>query len=309
MARYNIYGFKVNVPLDLRFRPSIAAGLPDISISIERPINSSLKRPKKARERLYSVKQTAEFDVISSSDGLELVLSDKEIHCTADPRVFDDDSLRLELLGTAMPMWLERKGIVTFHGASIETGGKALVLLANSGDGKSTLATHLLQSNCRLLADDVTAVDVKPEGIAVRPAFPQMRLWPGSALHLKEKESTYPHVLKGFSKRLVPVEENEVGAFCSEITPLAQIYLLKQVKTKAGTRFVEKTPSQCLIELLRNSFVGELLEVSSGRPERLRRLGDVARRVPMKELTYPTGFDKIYEVRDKILDDFHRSKK
>ena len=311
MALYKIYDFKVSIPLDLGFHASKdsenESGSPDISISIENRTDPSLQRLKKRGQRLYSVKQAADYEVISSNDGIELVLKDKEIHCTADPRIFDGDSLRLEILGTAMPMWLERMGIVTFHAAGIESGGKAFVLLADSGEGKSTLTAHLINSCCRLLADDVTAVDLTHGSPMIRPAYPQLRLWPGSAPHLKEKEDSYPRVLKGYEKRLVPVGGNDLGAFCGEITPLAQIYLLNQENAKASIKLLEKSPSRCLIELLRNSFVGQLLEASKDRPERLRRLGEIVRLVPMKELTYPTGFDKIHEVCDRILDDFHRS--
>jgi hypothetical protein len=305
LAHYFIYGYKVNVSLDLRLDGSGTSEPPDISIVIERPTNSSIKKPKRAGKRSFSIRQTSDSDVISSNDGLKLQIFDDRIICTADPRVFDDNFLRIELLGTAMPLWLERKGTVTFHCAAVETCGNAFVLLADSGEGKSTMAAHLLKKDCRLLADDVTAVEVESGTPMIQPAFPQMKLWPGSVKHLKKREKAYPRVIKGFPKRLVPVGGEDVGGFCNRPTPLKAIYLLKQGTAREETRIEEKSQSQCLVELLCYSFVGKLLEGSSGRPERLKRLGDVARCVPLKELTYPTGFDKIHEVCDRILDDFH----
>ena len=306
MAHYFIYGYNVNVPLDLGFDGSGAAETPDISIVIERPANSSIKMPKRAGRRSFAIRQSSDSDVISSNDGLKLQIFDDRIICTADPSVFDDNFLRIELLGTAMPLWLERKGIVTFHCAAVETGGKAFVLLADSGEGKSTMAAYLLKKNCRLLADDVTAVEVESGTPMIRPAFPQMKLWPGSVKHLKKKEKDYPRIIKGFPKRLVPVSGDDVGDFCSQPTPLEAIYLLKQGGAREQILIEKKSQSQCLLDLLCYSFVGKLLEGTNGRPERLKRLGEVARSVPLKEITYPSGFGKIHEVCDRILDDFQR---
>ena len=306
MAHYFIYGYNIDVPLELRLNVSGSTETPDASILIERSADSSIKKPKSGDKRLYSIRQTSDSDVISSNDGLKLQIFDDRIICAADPRVFDDTLLGMELLGTAMPLWLERKGIVAFHCAAVETRGKAFALLADSGEGKSTMAAYLLTKNCRLLADDVTAVEVKSGIPIVRPAFPQMKLWPGSVKHLKKRGKAYPRVIKGFPKRLVTVGGGDVGDFCSRPTPLKAIYLLKQGNARKKIRIEEKSQSKCLVELLCYSFVGKLLEVTRQRPERLMRLGAVARCVPLKELTYPSGFGRIHEVCDRVLDDFHR---
>ena len=306
MAHFFIYGYIIDVPLDLKLPAFSAAEAPDVSIIIKKHISSFEKKLKKARKPLYTVEQTRNCDVISSNNGLKLRIFDDRIICTADPRVIDDTLLRIELLSTAMPLWLERKGIITFHCAAVETRGKAFVLLADSGEGKSTMAAYLLKKNCRLLADDVTAVESVLGIPTVRPAFPQMKLFPGSAKHLKKRDKAYPRVVKGFPKRLVPVVGDDAGDFCSRPTPLKAIYLLKQGNARKRIRIEEKSQSQCLVELLCYSFVGKLLEGTGERPERLKRLGEIARCVPLKEFTYPSGFNKISEVCDRILDDFHR---
>ena len=71
----------------------------------------------------------------------------------------------------------EQDWVGTFHASSIGNGEQAVMLVGNSGSGKSTLATLLMYAGYDLIADDMSAMLLENNHIAVLPA----------ALSVKEK--------------------------------------------------------------------------------------------------------------------------
>lgn len=67
-------------------------------------------------------------------------------------------------------LWLNVFHWIVFHAAMLERNGRGLILAAESGDGKSTLAAALAFSGWRLLSDELTLIDpddtVRLEGSA-----------------------------------------------------------------------------------------------------------------------------------------------
>jgi hypothetical protein len=74
--------------------------------------------------------------------------------------------------------WLARRDAVALHGSCVARGGRAIALIGASGQGKSTAAAALLAMGCRLVADDMTLIDV-PDASAL-PGAPTLRLWDGA---------------------------------------------------------------------------------------------------------------------------------
>ncbi len=56
-------------------------------------------------------------------------------------------------------IWLNLFHWIVFHAAMLEKKGRGLILAAESGDGKSTLAAALAFSGWRLLSDELTLID------------------------------------------------------------------------------------------------------------------------------------------------------
>jgi hypothetical protein len=87
-------------------------------------------------------------------------------------------AIEAAFLGPIIAVWLRSRGFLCLHGSSVTIGVDTLVFLGTSGAGKSTMARALVESGCRLLADDLTAYD--PERGLVMPAYPELRLWPNA---------------------------------------------------------------------------------------------------------------------------------
>ena len=114
-------------------------------------------------------------------DGGKLLLDGE-----GDPvRVAPDEDELLEMLDEAVVVQLQRRRPDLFfvHSAVLELGGRAVLLVAPSGTGKSTMTWALSHHGFRYLSDELAPID--PGTLRVHP-FPR-------ALHLKAEPSDgYP---------------------------------------------------------------------------------------------------------------------
>lgn len=86
--------------------------------------------------------------------------------------------LVMERLALPLYVLFGTKHTLGLHGSAVWFGGKAWVFIGESGAGKSTTAHALLERGGRLLADDMSIVDVEKK--VVRSGSPSIRLWKGS---------------------------------------------------------------------------------------------------------------------------------
>ena len=78
---------------------------------------------------------------------------------------YDEDVIRLYILGTCMGAILMQRKILPLHGSAIEIDGKAYAIVGDSGAGKSTLASAFLKQGYQLVSDDVIAVSLSQENL------------------------------------------------------------------------------------------------------------------------------------------------
>lgn len=213
--------------------------------------------------------------------------------------------VELYFLSLLCGFWLESRGRVVLHASAVGVEDRAVVFLATNTGGKTSLATSLMRAGHPLLTDDFLAVSV-PEGNDAalgHPGFPQMRMWPDLADHFIGAHQHLPHVLPDISKRRVPVESEGLGAFCPESKPLARLYLPERQGSGSEVVITTVPPRDALIELVRESFLGTVLEKVGLHESRFHRLASLVGRVPVKRLVYPEGLERLPAVRRAILSD------
>ncbi|MEM7052785.1 MAG: hypothetical protein AAF604_24180 [Acidobacteriota bacterium] len=205
-------------------------------------------------------------------------------------RAEDRRRLEIHLLGTVLPFWLEQRGRLALHGAVAEVGGRAVALLGAGGAGKSSLLMALLESGGRLLSDDLLIVD--PETREAHPAVPEMRLWLDDAARWRGAEAAggYQRVVAELDKRWVPVAPEH---FVSVPRCLALMVLPRRREGLAEASWQRISPSAAVAELLRHSRVARLAAAAGLEAGRLDRLAGLAREVPMRSLTYPSGVARL----------------
>src|SRR5687767_3128446 len=65
------------------------------------------------------------------------------------------------LVGVACAALLSTRGTPMLHGAAVAFDGRAIAILGDSGQGKSTLAAALLRSGAQLLSEDLLVLTQK----------------------------------------------------------------------------------------------------------------------------------------------------
>lgn len=90
-----------------------------------------------------------------------------------------EEELVQEFLNTTPLAALQyQRGTLVFHAAAVTNGQKTMLLAGDSGVGKSTLLATLLQRGCKMLADDLSIVNIDNRGrISVPPTSDSICLW------------------------------------------------------------------------------------------------------------------------------------
>jgi len=247
----------------------------------------------------------AKCDVLSFPRIADFYIWPDHIIChRSDPRCRNE--IEIYLLGTVLSLWLEKRGIPALHAAAVAVDGGAIAFLSSNGGGKSSLAAAFMQVGYALLADDILPVAQQDNVFSACPGYPQMRFWPNEAMyfigHYEDLELVHP----SFSKRRIPIGPENFGAFCSAPLPLACLYLPERLDTESGCsdiKISQVSPRDATIELIRHSFDAMVLDALGLHGQRLDLLARMARRVPLRRITYPSGFQHLPAARNAILDD------
>ncbi|MDF1523781.1 MAG: hypothetical protein P1P87_13315 [Trueperaceae bacterium] len=205
-------------------------------------------------------------------------------------------------LGTVLTYWLELRGVPVLHAASVEVPDGAIGFVADHGAGKSTLVASFVAAGHRLLGDDVLPLERRDGRTWARPGYPQMRMWPEQARRLLGSEEGLERVQPAVAKLFTRIGDGGFGAFCPEARPLRALYLPR--RTDGGRVAIEPVGlGEGVTQLVRHSFLTGLVEASGLTAARFGRLASVVRQVPVRRLTYPSGFDRLAEVRAALLAD------
>jgi hypothetical protein len=131
-------------------------------------------------------------------------------------------------------------------------------------------------------------------------------MWPNEAEHFLTEYEHLERVHPEFSKRYVPVGEDQFGLFCDHPCPLGRIYLLERREASdlpAGLEIRAVSHRDAVIETLRYSFITRLSEAVGLAPARFNFISGLVQKVPVRRLIYPSGYEYLPQVRLSILND------
>ncbi|OZB96615.1 aldolase [Paenibacillus sp. XY044] len=210
----------------------------------------------------------------------------------------DEDHIRLYVLGTCIGAILMQRRILPLHGSAVVMNGKAYALVGNSGQGKSTLASALLQRGCELLTDDVIAVTMDSQhNPQVEPAYPQQKLWQDSLDAFGMDAGALRPLFDRETKYAVPV----LSKFASDPIPLAGVFEL--VKTDCEQPEIREIGGLERLPLLyRHTYRNSLLAESGLTPWHFDCTTRLSGSVDMYQLQRPLNQHTITRLTEIVLD-------
>lgn len=205
----------------------------------------------------------------------------------------DDRLLALPLLGPVMAMLLHLRGKLVLHASAVAVGNRGAIFLGDKRAGKSTTAAALVAAGNRLLTDDVLAVDVMPTGgLAILPAYPQIKLAPDSARAVTIDAIVEPQLHQAIDKR----QHRLMRGFANASISARRIYVLAR---GSEAKITPMPPQTALLALLRFSYVtrfeGAALHGESAAGH-LRLCAELAGSVGVRRLIAPAGLDRLDEL-------------
>jgi hypothetical protein len=199
-----------------------------------------------------------------------------------------DDTLRHVLVDFILPLVMTHRGELVLHASGAALPGGAVLLIARSGLGKSTIAAALAARGARIVADDAIALREEGDGLVAIGAYAGLRLWPDIL------ERAHPD-----KRRIHP--GNSALPFAEAPVRVACLYVLEPSPT-GPIRIDPLPPREAVVALVSNAYV-----LDCGDRDRLERQLDrvvrCARAVPVRRLVFPHDASRLDELSLLLLHD------
>ena len=256
----------------------------DVTVVFE-AVPCCLVNAKKVRE---SFEATEEQLLLRVNDvGRFLVEEGKHIRIDLDDGS-DDRSVRLFLLGSCFGAILHQRGVMPLHASAIDTPRGAILICGNSGMGKSTTVTALVDRGYRMITDDVAALRKEGGRFWLETAYPQVKLWENSLQHLGKDTEGLDQVRPELSKRVLRLGSSIANKPC-KVLGLVWFYFGE------GPSLREARGNERFFAIKKNVYRRSFLTPSRKRSHYARCI-DLARQLPIYCLERPETENSIDRV-------------
>lgn len=179
-------------------------------------------------------------------------------------------------------MLFDQPNVTGVHGGAVEIDERAWLFVGESGAGKSTTARVLVEQGAKLIADDLTLVDV--DECQVLPGCPAVRLWEEEGaveLAIEDRPESSLRTKRWF--RFPDV------CLASHPTPIGGIIVLDAHPTDAADP-AKPTLTELAGQAAFSLLMAQTFDISHPEPDwsrqRFRAVAKLARTVPIYRYTY-----------------------
>jgi hypothetical protein len=305
--RYAVFGGCLESDLDFPSLPSAPHGQPAtwrlrVSSAPAPPVALTALREEALSDRLtVQVARAGECVRVTYTDtGAYDLSSDGRTITWHRPEGADAADARLDVLGTMLGLAMHLRDRLTLHGSAVAVKDGALVFLAPSGYGKSTLAMSLTLAGARFMSDDAVPVRIDGDAVIAAPGVPSPRFREDSFARFSREPAGATAESSGkrsLGDRLTDdiVEPHE--------RPLAAVYLLHPVSPAPGAepRREVMAPTAATIAVLQNAKLAKVLWPDES-PRLLGLVADVTRRVRVWRLDVPRDLEQLPALAEQLLE-------
>lgn len=226
----------------------------------------------------------------------DFIFSPATRRITVSPLVqLSGHSIEHLLLDQILPRVLAHVGEPMLHAAMVEIDGNAVLLLGDSGTGKSTLAAHLHEAGHRVHSDDCVLIRMSTGSASSLATYPSLRLNPDSLARIAcdgEPMAEYSE------KRRVKLAE---GQTTGRALAISAIYRMDPVAADTNCGRIEPiAPMQACIALMKQAFSLDVTSPSE-MGNILHSFGELANRAPAFSLDYPRRFEALPELVTRLV--------
>lgn len=201
-----------------------------------------------------------------------------------------DETLEHLLLDQLVPRIRAHEGELIVHAAAVSQGSEAILIVGDSGRGKSTLSAALSRSGWTLLGDDAVSLRVGEDMVQAQSLYPSLRLLPDSIAAVVGLEvPTTPTAHYTIKRR---VEAGEGGP----PTECRAFFLLGEPGSAGNDISLRRaSPADLCMALIKESFALDPSDLTRAAG-RLRAISGIAASVPGFHLDYPRDYARLPEV-------------
>lgn len=239
---------------------------------------------------------------IVSFDGLasfSVNQADRTIVCHPLAKQLPEATLEHLLLDQIVPRILGQQGGLVLHAAGLGHEGAVILLLGDTGRGKSTLATSLYTQGMDLLGDDAMNINLEDDRPLARAVYPSLRLLPDSRTSLLPAETVHHPI--GSQTRKERITLPFMALPQQSYQPIAGIFILENALPDTAIALRQLNPAELCMALTSNSFA---LDPADNRAasNRLQIAASLARQAPAYALHYARDYALLPRVRAAIVD-------
>ncbi len=230
--------------------------------------------------------------------GFEVDLAARTIRASCFAPDVSDTTIRHLLADQVLPRLVAHDGSLVMHAAGVDTSDGAILLVGQSGLGKSTIAASFHVSGHALLGDDAMIVQTAHGSAHCRPLYRSLRLFPDSLAAVFDTPRDEVPVADYTDKRNILDLEKVPEQSASRVRA---IYCLADAGSETITLRTMASGEACMA-LVEQSFS---LDPSDprGSKVRLQQAADLAASVPVFEIDYPRDYAVLPELREIMLAD------
>jgi hypothetical protein len=252
-------------------------------------------RPEDAYTARVETRQSIDglWTLLEYCDGARFIVrSDgSEIFVLPAPDM-EHESVCTYLVNPILALGLRFRGRTCLHASSVVIGGRAVLFVAPSGSGKSSLAYAFDRRGYRILTDDVAALQPGDEPI-VYSGYPRVRLWPWTVGELLGDAEALPRISADWDKRRF-----DVADFDPSPARIAGVVVLKGFGPE--TRLAPAQAQIALLDLLSNAYLDHLMDSRTRRRD-FALLARLVEQVPVAQLCRRSGLEHVDDSVDAVL--------
>jgi hypothetical protein len=199
------------------------------------------------------------------------------------------------LADQVLPRLLAHEGRLVVHAAAVKIGRRAILIVGESGQGKSTLSASFAEAGFDLLGDDAMVVSRRDGRPLVKAVYPSLRLFPDSIDALYAEAPDAAAVAHYSPKRRIPLSV----ATDSGESELASIFVIASPAEGSSVTIQPLSVAESCIAMITNSFALDPTDLKLAQAK-LDEASACARLLPAFAISYPREYARLPDVRAAI---------